>query len=210
MRVCVLIPWRGGCAHREAALKKVTALYHRNLPRVEIVLATHETGDWCKAAAIAKALPAADGADLLVVADGDVWAPSLVETIRTVRRDCAWGVPHHAVRRLSAAGETIEAHHAVIGGGIVVLRPEILASCPLDPRFKGWGCEDASWGFALRTLHPVYARGTDELVHYWHPPQQRRSRSHGSLASERLRARYLAALGDAARMRALIEEAHDA
>lgn len=218
--VAVVLPFRGGCEHREAALQHVLHLYRRHLPRAcVIVAADHAVGPWCKARAVAQTRAALDGAEIVVVADGDVWAPSLPATIRDVHLGREWGAPHATVRRLTqAASHTVYAggvgdeisepvRPAVLGGGIVVLRRDVFDDCPLDPGFHGWGGEDVAWGFALRTLHPDFVRGSDELTHFWHPPAPRRSRACGSPSNERLREEYRAALTMPDRMRALLAEA---
>lgn len=220
MSTCVLIPWRGGCAYRERALAWVLSRHAEN--GWPVVIGRHETGPWCKAAAVADALEQTL-ADVLVIADADVWTEGLPEAVGAVQGGAVWAMPHKSVHRLSEAatarlmaGEDPDAldlderaYRGVEGGGVTVVRRETYQDCPLDPRFMGWGSEDESHGLALRELHgaPWRPRGPARLLHAWHPPQQRATRSFGSLAGRDLRKRYIRAQYRPTVMRALVEEA---
>lgn len=91
-------------------------------------------------------------------------------------------------------------------GTLVVLRRDILASVFPDPRFVGWGQEDLAWSLALRTLHGPPWRGTDDLVHLWHPAQPRMNRVVGTPQNLDLYRRYQRANRNRGRMAALLEE----
>lgn len=217
MTVEVIVPWRGGCSHRENALEWVATRYPWPL-----TVALAPPGPWCKAAAI---LPAAQAsrAAVLVIADGDVWCDQTAEAIAAVEAGAPWALPHTRVRRLTRTstrwllaghepdpGYDVEErpYRGLMGGGITVLPRETYLDIPLDPRFTGWGQEDASWGIALCTLADGDRwRGTSDLIHLWHPPQHRLSRQIGSPEGEELHRRYQLAQNDPAAMRALIEEA---
>lgn len=218
----VIVPWRGGCPHRERAWAWVRAQYARLHPDWRVVEAVAPDGPWCKATAAMPAIEAADDG-IVVVADADVFAARTPETaVAAVESGlAAWAAPHLLVRRLNErgtnmliAGETGFAeqqdqapYRGLMGGGVVVARRETLLDCPLDPRFVGWGQEDLSWGVALHVLHGPAWRGNGPLWHLWHPPQHRMNRKVGSIAGQQLQRRYLAARRDPAAMRALIEEA---
>jgi hypothetical protein len=207
-----------------------------------VVLGYHSEGPWIKALAVADALRKTD-AEILIVADADVWATGLQDALQAVCVGARWAMPHRGLLRLSEAaterwvaggaiGEAPPAEQApheaslvaappyhelaepaylgMEGGGIVLLRRETYEACPLDPRFTGWGCEDDSWGVALRTLYGPPRRIKEPLIHLFHPPPQRMTRSYGSLEGRELRKRYIRARGSPTAMRALIEEAHDA
>ena len=92
----------------------------------------------------------------------------------------------------------------MVGGGIMVIRRDVYEQCPLDPRFLGWGQEDASWGAALTRLHGLQ-RGTGDLWHLWHEPEPRMSFTRGNPASVALAMRYLSAK-NATEIRAIIGE----
>lgn len=217
MATAVLIPWRGGDRHREAALIYVAARY---LWPVCLGLAG-AGGPWIKAEGVANALTET-AADVLVVADADAFTDATDEAVAAVEAGAPWAVPHISVRRLTeaatadvlaGAAPTFDheleepPYRAHLGGGIVVLRRDVYEACPLDLRFVGWGREDDAWGEALRCLYGRPKQGLGTLWHLWHPPQHRPDRKHGSEESEALYQRYLAARHQPAAMRALLDGA---
>lgn len=222
MSVAVLIPWRGGCWHRAAALGWVLARYvELGCP---VVVGNHAEGPWRKALAVRTALERTD-ADVLVVADADCWSGGVLEAVERVEAGAAWAVPHRGVYRLTRAGTVAwlagerwadltdaplaEApYRGVEGGGVTVIRREAYERCPLDPRFAGWSGEDEAFGWALRTLYgpPWRPMGYAPCVHLWHPSQERATRARGSRESWDLRKRYARALNDPAAVTALLEE----
>ena len=218
-RVSVIIPWAPdvGCRHREAALawtaSKWVATGH------EVVVGEH-TGPWCKATAVADGLARATG-DVLVVADADVWTPGWEDAVERVVSGVPWAMPHGKVHRLTHADTqaVLDGHEPARGmdltqapyqgwpgGGMVVIRRDVYAQVPLDPRFVGWSGEDESWAHALKVVTGPGWRGTAPLWHLWHPPQERMSRRWGSHAARELAARY-ARTRKSETMRALVDEA---
>lgn len=220
MRAGVLIAWRPGCPHRARALEHLQARYNHEHPDLTVTLGEPPAGPWVKATSIAAAIEQTD-AEVVVVADADVWTDALATSITAVRAGAPWAIPHRGVHRLTAdssdqfiAGAPLDvldlderAYLGVEGGGIVVLPRKTYEACPMDPRFHGWGGEDESWGLALRALHGPAVRGRGQLVHLWHPPQPRMTRRSGSPESRSLRKRYARAARDPAAMTVLIEEA---
>lgn len=216
MSVSLIVPWLAGCPYRERALEWVRPLY--DLP-LELAPGPQP---WVKALAVMPAI-ARSSADVVVVADADVWAEGLPEAIAAVEAGAPWATPHRGVFRLSEEGTDrlltsridVEdrwleqrVYRGTEGGGIVVARRETLLDVPLDPRFIGWGQEDECWGLALRSLVGPPSRGKGRLVHLYHPPQKRMDRKRGSPESWALRRRYVHAR-DPEMMRALIEEIDD-
>ena len=223
MSVAVLIPWRPGCLYRQRALEYVKGRYEA--ARYPVAVGVHKGGSWCKAKAVAAALDATN-AEVVVLADADVWCDNLPEALQALSDGFRWSIPHRSVHRLDerstalyqagAGPETLtlseRAYAGVEGGGIVVIRREDYEACPLDPRFTGWGQEDEAWGFALRCLYGPPWRPTRHapLWHCWHPPPERMTRARGNQASWHLRVRYARARHDPDAMRRLIEEGrHD-
>lgn len=214
--VDVLIPWRPGCEHRQRAFDWVTirhAIAGRN-----ILIGEHDTGPWCKAAAVHSALEDST-ADILVIHDADVWTDELQRAVDKVAAGAPWAIPHQWVHRLDPAatdellatgrpGDTLDQEPYVghPGGGIVVLTRDTYLDCPLDPRFVGWGQEDDAWAHALTTLAGRPWRGAADLIHLWHPPQERRDRHVGSDQGHRLYRRYCAAARKREAMRLLVDE----
>lgn len=214
--VTVVIPWRAGCPHREAALSWVVARWRK--AGYEPVIGRAPSGEWRKAAAVAAALPAA-GSGVLVVADADVWTDGIGAAIEAVAAGESWAVPHGKVHRLTRAatsatlagdplGGLLEqpAYRGVEGGGIVVLDRGLYAEVPLDPRFQGWGQEDEAWAVALRAVAGLPWRGDTPLWHLWHPPQPRMSRRWGSRMGMALYRRYRHAARRPDTIRALLAE----
>jgi hypothetical protein len=169
-----------------------------------------------------------------VIADADVVMDhasadmaEAIEVVRSPRHPARWSVPHLDVHRHGEAwtaeqlkGETRPhastvllpdlaptVHRGHPGGGLLVLSREIAdARCLPDPRFAGWGQEDDSWAFALRTLYGAPWRGSSPLHHLWHVPEPRISRAVGSVSGQGLYRRYLGARLNRARMGALVAE----
>lgn len=216
MAVAVVVPWRPGDEHREAAWQWVKNRYATQHPTWEVVEGMHLGGPWCKAEAVADGLRRTT-AGTLIIADADVWADNLTETISHVQPG-SWAIPHGLVHRLDQPSTTAVLSGGPLGGtlaerpykghpggGIVCLHRSDYQTTPLDPRFRGWGSEDDSWAIALTVLLGKPWRGTATLWHLWHPPQERISRVTGSAESAHLFARYRRARTPKA-MTALLEE----
>lgn len=221
MSVAVLMPYRSDDEHRGRAREFVLSRYAHEHPDWPIIVGSDGDGEWVKGAAVHDALSQTD-ADIVVIADADVWTDGLAGAVESVQDDkAAWAIPHGHVHRLTEEatkqymagaphkGLELEepAYRGVEGGGIVVIRRDVALECPFDPRFEGWGNGDESWSVALRTLHGAPARERAALVHLWHPHQRRATRNFGSIQTRDLRKRYIRARGDQAAMSALIEEA---
>jgi hypothetical protein len=217
--VSVVVPRTPGtCEHRDRAWQWVKARYAAAHPAWEVVEGFG--GDpWCKAAAVDDGLQKASG-DVLVVADADCWTDGLPEAVDLLD-DAPWVVPHLTVHRLTreatdkvlAGAEPGAVHdfdqapyHGWAGGGFVVIRRADYERAPMDPRFEGWGLEDASFAIAADELVGPHRRLGWPLWHLWHPPQERMNRRIGNARSEALWRRYRRSRGRRDRMEALVEE----
>lgn len=216
----VVIPYRDGCRYRARALAWVLARYRERHPAWRVTVAEHPAGPWVKAAAV---MPAVRGsrADVLIVADGDVWCDAIAPAVAAVQDGAAWAVPHRLVRRLTdqataltIAGSPWERltlaerpYTGREGGGLVVASRDTMREVPMDERFVGWGREDQAWAMALTTLRGPCWRGHAPLVHLWHPPQPRPDRKRGRPETEALFRAYCRARRSPARMRALLDGA---
>lgn len=228
MSVSVVFPYRSGCVYRTAAYDWVHNQYQAAHPEWERCVGVSPEGPFNRAAAILDGARQATG-DVLVVSDADVWCDNLSATIEAAV-ECGWAVPHRLIHRLSPESTS----HVLTGAGwrglplstdnpqdrkpyvgneagtLLAVRRDALQMAPPDPRFAGWGQEDTSWSAALRTLVGAPWRDTADLVHLWHPPQARQSRTTGNHAGKHLARRYSAARRKPDAMRALIDEGRQA
>ena len=214
MRAKALVPFLPGCPHRARVFRYV----RDRLPGTPLV--SVGTPPWCKGAVVNRGVRYCT-AEVIAVVDADVLI-DLEPAIRAVESGRPWAVPHTRVLRLSEdatervlAGEDPKGQRleqrpyvGVVGGGALVARREVLLDVPMDERFVGWGQEDESFGMALKTLYGRPWRGDQDLIHLWHPPQERMDRKRGSPEEYALRQRYSKSRNPEA-MRALVEEAKD-
>lgn len=170
--------------------------------------------------------------DVLVISDADVYvdARALRQAVAAVLAQSArWAIPFRVIVRLNEdatkrviAGDLdpFEAskhpsnwqpnerpytHEAA--GGLVVVDSMVWRDVPLDPRFEGFGSEDFAWADALECLAGPRLRLDSRLVHLYHTPQKRISRSLGSFANGKLRREYRRAKDSQLKMRAIVEQA---
>ena len=215
MATAVVIPFAGDDPHRTRALDWVLDRYATRFPEWEVVVGRGDTAAWCKADAVRDGI-ARTSADVVVVADGDVWCDGVAAAVAKCK---SWAVPHLKVHRLDpaasdqmlatgipGAGRDERPYRGHLGGGIVVLRRSVWDACPLDPRFVGWGQEDDSWACALSALYGAPWRGDADLFHLWHPPQDRLSRTVGSAEGAALFRRYRLARHKPEMMRRIVAE----
>lgn len=227
----VVVPWSGGCPHREAAWRWVRSKWED--AGHNVIEATWTGPRWCKARAVASGVDRGTN-ELVVVADADVWTDGIGDAIDGLRTH-RWAVPHLVVHRLSqpATGRLVAGgpadlddldnpkYFGIQGGGVVAIHRSTYLDVPLDPRFEGWGGEDHAWGIALHHLAGSPWTGRADLIHLWHPPQDEAPDIRGpSLArhrpkipdpaNNRLNHRYRDAKVSRTRMRALVDEAREA
>lgn len=75
----------------------------------------------------------------------------------------------------------------------------------LDERFRGWGCEDLALGAALNTIIGEPHRMDERIFHLYHDRKAGAANPHYK-ANKELWSRYEEAVGDVAKMRAIIDE----
>lgn len=224
MTVSVVVPWSPGCPHRERAWEFVRARYDG----LEVVTGDSPTGPYNRSAAIVNGARRASG-DVLLIADADVFLAGPVDQAVAEAERVGWAVPHLMIHRLSPestgrvyagadwAGLPLSTDNRQDSrpykgnetGTMVAVRRDVLEQVPPDARFVGWGSEDSAWATALRTLVGPPWRGTDDLVHLWHPPQPRQNRITGTGANRRLLQRYRQARRNPDRMRELVAKARE-
>lgn len=225
MSVAVVIPYRAGCPHREAALQWTEVQFGRYMRRKIILGDCDPDQPFNRAEAIIDGARKTD-ADVLIVSDADCWTWGLDEALGAIERGAAWAIPHSKLRRLNEAStrRVLDGDEPARGmkleqspytgyeaGTLLVIRRNVLLEVPPDQRFVGWGHEEQAWSHALTTLvSPPWRATSESLWHLWHPPQQRKSRSSGSDENKALLQRYKAARLKPAAMRALVHEAKEA
>jgi hypothetical protein len=221
MSVAVVVPYNPGQEDRDVIWSWMRERWAQHHPDWPIIEGRCDGQGWSKGAAVADALTRTT-AEILVVIDADLWIDNLPDAVAAVEAGAGWVMPQKLVHRLHprataavlAGGPFVskpqtwvqKPYSCVEGGGVVVLRRETYQQVPIDPRFVGWGGEDISWGWALRTLIGAPIRLDGDLWHLWHEPQARRNRRRGSEASEALAGRYRRALRQPDAMRALLDE----
>lgn len=163
--------------------------------------------------------------DVLVFTDADV-IPARINVERAIGQVVAgrpaYAVPFTEVRYLTPdatravqAGHPLEDRHELYEGvwerlstgGLNVLTVQTWCRAGgFDPRFTGWGFEDAAFDIAARTLTgrpPAWVDGP--LTHLWHPPA-RDPESEAYQHGLALCRRYEAADGDHVAVAGLVSE----
>lgn len=227
MSVAVIFPFRAGCPYREAAFEWVRSQFDA-FPW-EQVIGECEPGPYNRSAAIIDGVLKTD-ATTLVISDADVWCDGTERAVQHVEEHGGWVVPHRLIWRLSreSTAEVLAGYswknrplsqdneqdkRPYVGnecGTLLVIHREVLLSAPPDVRFVGWGQEDLAWAYALRALCGRSRRYPNDLVHLWHPPQERLDRKVGSRTSELLLDRYRKVRTKPHLMRELVAEAQAA
>jgi hypothetical protein len=220
----VVIPWSANNGpERRRALRWIVKQYERWHPDWSIDIRTGDEGEWRKGAIVNAGIADAPPG-VVIVADADCWTTGLARSVMAVTCGAAeWAIPHFNVYRLSPKGTEVliasgvfkaedaaRKYEGLAGGGFVVAERQTLLDVPMDERFVGWGQEDESWGFALRTLAGSPERGQANLLHLWHPSPERQDRRVGNPDGWRLMKSYgmLAKANDADGMKELVSGAH--
>lgn len=160
--------------------------------------------------------------DVLILTDGDLLPTeaAIEQAIGAVVARTAPGfvVPFTEVRYLNEAA-TDAAHRGTLlpdltegvwdrpsTGGINIMRVSTFERCHgFDPRFTGWGFEDAAFDIAAHALAGPTRWMPGHVLHLWHPPG-RNPEAPSYDAGLVLCRRYEAAAGDEAAVRELIRE----
>jgi hypothetical protein len=215
----VVFPWRPAPS-RIAAFESVTAWYARELP--ELRVRTIDSPDpvfnlaLCRNLAVAAQ---ADPDDVVVLGDADTLPEPepLRAAVAAARTSGLVHLPYTAYHWLGAAGSAQFAagvapercdHELVRGacsGVYVTTRRTWERHGGQDPRFRGWGYEDAAWNLAHTTILGAPPRRHEGRVYALHHVAETRAGTHFD-ANAALMRRYEAASGDAAAMASLVSE----
>ncbi len=226
--VAIIVPYRPGCPHREAARAFLCRRWAEGFPGWPVVEGVHTEGRWSKAKAISAALSATD-AEVLLIADADVWVrpDATAAAVQQVIGGAAWAVPHFLLHRLSEqrtaavlAGEAglldvgmpgvdhiRQRGHR--GGGMVAIRREVYLDVPQDPRHVEGG-EDDSWAIALETVYGQPPCEAADMVHLYHPRVPRLTRAWVNETHRELYRRYQRARGNELAIRRILNEIREA
>lgn len=222
--VSILVPYDPTDPARVAGWEWLRARFTALYPTWQIVEGHAPGKGWNKGLAVADALTRATGS-ILVIADADCVhaAGALGEAVALVEAGTPWVVPHTLVHRLSSldTDRWLESDPSRVdvtpttdlarrpykgfagGGSVVVPRATYEACGGIPSGFNGWGGEDETLAIILDTLAGPHVRLDYDLVHLWHPPQERRR--GGQYRDNRvLASRYGSASGDPVMMHALV------
>lgn len=222
MTTAVLVPWKPGCPWREKAWGWVQDRYAEHHPDWEIVTGTTDVEGFSRTQAILDARSKTD-ADTFVITDADVWSDGVGEAVDHAE---GWAIPHLLLHRLAESStlrvlggshwkgqqlsdDNVQDSRPYRGheaGTLLVVAAEAFDTALPDPRFVGWGSEDAAWSIALRALVGPPWRGDADLVHLWHPAEPRKSRVVGNDDNANLLRRYRNARRNPELLADLIEE----
>lgn len=225
MNVSVVFPYRAGEPHRDRAFEWVLEKFAWHYPDWEVVI-----GECDPSRPFNRSEAIIDGAlkasnETLVISDADVWCEG-IDVSAEFAAEHGWVVPYRLLFRLSEAStqrlydganwrhlelsrDNDQDRKPYVGnetGTALVIQRELLLDIPPDVRFIGWGGEDIAWGYALRKLHGLAKRTNFDIVHLWHPPQPRITRSVGNEESEALVNRYRRAAKGRFELRDLVDE----
>lgn len=227
MTASIVVPHElGNCKVRQRNWVHLRERWSAHYPRWPIVYGTCP-GEWRVAQAITNGVMRAPPG-IVIIADADVWVPSIERAVHMAREKNTWVEPYKWFITL-----TDKATKSVIRGdldldrgmrkpqhwdkppkknptpcaGIVVMPRDLALGIPGDTRFKGWGWRDKSWGIALNTLAGPSLKAGLLLAHFWHPyPGWPKDRA-GNPDNYTLYQEYVAAEGDQERMRVILQRA---
>lgn len=215
--VAVIMPWREEPTRRPA-LDFVLDWYEQHHPDLPIILADNfDDAEFSKPAAVNRAAREIE-ADILVVADADLFVPPAnLDKAIALAATKPWVVTQTVVLRLTAQataevyggadpwdGEAERRYAAVPGGGLFVIRRDnFLRIGGFDERFGMWGAEDQALRCAADTLLGRHSQIPGVLVHLWHEPMVRRETPRWQ-ENVRLLKRYREAIMSPAAMAGLI------
>lgn len=226
MRVSVIIPWRGS-ADRRRNRRIVMDHIDQALAPAEMIMVDDPSpdGKFNRGRALNAGAQIASG-EVLVFADADLIVDEA--SLRAAVDLCpsySYVVPFSAVKFLTCEASTgsvavaLDAIHAgerpenvdldwdrlSTGGCNVITEENWWLSGGFDPRFAGWGFEDAAFDCAARTLTdrpPLWLTGA--AVHLWHEHDETRGDDVGMDAARKLCQQYEGADGDRTAMKRLV------
>ncbi len=201
------------CKYRERNLEYVSSLYS------SVVFGECNDSVWRKGLAVRDGLEKATS-EYVLVSDSDIVIPgfSLPEEFDVVRLGkWVYRLTEEATIDFIQGRLTLEEVKSerrllveepnlqVLGGGALPIKRKIGLEYPMDIRFYGWGKQDIAWGILLRNFFKVTRLELD-MVHLWHPPQERVARYVGNEHNEKLVRRYFDAQRDREKFSEILKE----
>lgn len=189
VHVSLVIPWRPGPGRDHRALDFVTGMYRTALGiELEVIVADDAGTPFNRGRALNAGVAQSRG-EVLVLADADLVVPlDAIDSAVWTAAAVGYVVPFTEVAFLdedltadvlngdATAPDAAEAAADVFarrstGGCNVITRDHFDAVGGFDPRFAGWGFEDAAFDTAVSTLvGPGYwPPESVRAVHLWHP-----------------------------------------
>lgn len=223
--VSVVIPFKADGGQRDTIFQWVAAWWRAALPAAELIIEQSLDEPFCLAASRNRGAARAAG-DVIVIADADMVCElgALLEAIAAVRRHGGWALPYDVLELLDEATTAAvlaapaqphaplptegvsERNLTSVSGVVVVPRAGWATVHGQDERFLGWGYEDVAFQHALNTLWGPLRRVPARLVHLEHPRSLATTFEQPlAVRSRRVLAQYVEAVGDARRMRRLVE-----
>lgn len=207
MNVEVIMPWRdSGCPARKRAFDFVYSLYSREYP----VRLCDAGGDEFNRAATRNAGVAESSADVVIVADADLFVPlsqirTAVEvaastrlqvrpftqfghlrengTVQFIEREDHSMITHERFNTLATLWPGVH------GGVFVIQRSLWLEAGGMDERFTGWGGEDNAFNAVCEEMFGPVHLVQGYAYHLFHPTRRRMSADNAALLDSYLRKR---------------------
>lgn len=217
MRVVVLVPRRADGGRRDQLWAFVRDWYAQHHPDMDVVEGHHDDGPFNRSAAVNRAAENAGDWDLALITDADLIHPpaQLHRAIDVCQRTGKMTITYDTYRYL---GEKMT--NAVLAGfggnwmtgceftmhgscsGFFIGRDLWDETGGFDEGFDGWGYEDSCYNRIAWTFGGGVQTIPGDVFHLQHPTQDRTGLED---RLDRLN-RYVAATGDRAAMRALLDE----
>lgn len=222
--ISVLVPYRAGEPHRDAAWSWVSQRWAQLMPEVEVVVESDDGGEnpgqFNHPLAINRAAARASG-DVLIVADADTaFDPSWIrQAAHLCETGTPWVLPRYYRKLTEAATATVlgssprwqfldgletewVGEDVSVSGLVVVSRQAFDRVRGYDERFTSWGADDVCFAATMRTYYGDEHRLDGSAYHLWHPAPLGETYGHDDHRRQHLlMQRYVAATGRPQAMR---------